>query len=179
MHVVCPEHFLALGQQAQGWPGLHNKRSLLKTKIKIYQDTYCKGHIHTALPGTCTSQGKGLETHRGQQQLHTGSDYCICKARRKKKEGSERNLGRRTAYCKMRRGTVPQPSPPDTLYSTRRQFFKKNPRGVFGEKKKANKKQTNKNKKIQLCDALVLEINSITVILKYQHHHQTKCQRLN
>lgn len=86
--MVCPEHLLALGQQAQGWPGLHNKRSLLK--IKIYQDTYCKGHIRTALPGTCTSQGKGLETHRGQQQLHTGSDYCICKARKKKKKKGQK-----------------------------------------------------------------------------------------
>ena len=29
------------------------------------------------------SQGKGLETHQGQRQLHTGSDYCIWKARKK------------------------------------------------------------------------------------------------
>lgn len=45
--------------------------------MQIYQDTYCKGHIRTELLGIYMSQGKGLETHQGQPQLHIGSDYCI------------------------------------------------------------------------------------------------------
>lgn len=49
--------------------------------MQIYQDTYCKGHIRTELLGIYMSQGKGLETHQGQPQLHIGSDYCIWKAK--------------------------------------------------------------------------------------------------
>lgn len=51
--------------------------------MQIYQDTYCKGHIHTEPPGICTSQGKGLETHQGQPQQHIGSDYCIWNEKKK------------------------------------------------------------------------------------------------
>lgn len=61
--------------------------------MQIYQDTYCKGHIHTALPGTCMSQGKGLETHQGQRQLHIGSDYCIWKARKKESQKTVQTAG--------------------------------------------------------------------------------------
>lgn len=52
--------------------------------MQICQDTYCKGHTRTALPGTCRSRGTGLETHQGRQQPHTGSDYCTWKATEKR-----------------------------------------------------------------------------------------------
>lgn len=57
--------------------------------MQIYQDTYCKGHIHTEPPGICTSQGKGLETHQGQPQQHIGSDYCIWNEKKKKGGGQK------------------------------------------------------------------------------------------
>lgn len=79
MHVVCFTCPWATRDKLRAGP-ISTTNLYWKKQVQIYQDTYCKGHTRTALPGTCTSRGTGLETHQGRQQLHTGFDYCIWKA---------------------------------------------------------------------------------------------------